>query len=113
MEQHYTFPEILLQLEQAIHDQRFDDSVSLLSRVIDAVRAYSHKENTGVVEKRTFGGGLSSGALIDRARILQARCQNCGGDTVVDSIARELLVLLDDLVEVGEHILEPVKAPME
>jgi len=99
---HQSLRQLLHRIESAIDSNHFEDGARLLSELIEAVREHFHDE-----EAIALGAGLSRGAagrlvhdaLIDRARILQARCQNSQPNTPVGDIRNELVVLLSDMVE--------------
>lgn len=99
---HRNLRQLFHQTERAIADNAFDQAAALLGELIEAARGHFRTTeeiayHAGLTEE-TAGWPMHN-ALLDRARILQARCQNDQKGACISMIRNELVVLLSDMVE--------------
>lgn len=99
---HRNLRQLFHQTERAIADNAFDQAAALLGELIEAARGHFRTTeeiayHAGLTEK--MAGWPMHNALLDRARILQARCQNDQKGACISMIRNELVVLLSDMVE--------------
>lgn len=99
---HRSLRQLFHQTERAITDNAFEQAAAYLGELIEAVRGHFR-----TTEDIAFQAGMTDetvgwpmhNALLDRARILQARCRNGQKGSGVSLIRNELVVLLSDMVE--------------
>ncbi|OEJ66525.1 hypothetical protein BEN30_12115 [Magnetovibrio blakemorei] len=99
---HRNLRQLFHKTERAIADNAFQQAAAHLGELIDAARGHFR-----TTEEIAFHAGMTEetagwpmhNALLDRARILQARCQNDQKGTCISMIRNELVVLLSDMVE--------------
>lgn len=112
---HRSLRHLFQQTEHAIANNAFEQGAAYLDELIDAARGH-FRANEDIAQQAGLnertGGWPPHSDLLDRARILQARCRNAQKGASVSLIRNELVVLLSDLVECDIRFANEVESAL-